>query len=226
MIDQIVDNPPTDIAVVRYRARRPLHSVLVSTAGGPNSRLAVQLAVTMAQSENEAHDGDEPVRIVLFTALPSKRASAAARVRTQKFLETLRATTSYPNIEIKVVENDNAVDAILEESQAHDLVIIGASQEPLFENILVGNVPEQVARRAPITVIMVKRRSSPIHSFLRQTVLEPTTGASVKRDNGNGRRKNGNGNGNGKTSDNSGGQDGDDDTASPDSASAPPGDAS
>jgi len=32
---------------------------------------------------------------------------------------------------------------------------------------------------------MVKRRSSPVHSFLRQTVLEPTTGASVKRANGN-----------------------------------------
>jgi hypothetical protein len=35
---------------------------------------------------------------------------------------------------------------------------------------------------------MVKRRSGRMHSFLRQTVLEPTTGASVKRDNGNRRR--------------------------------------
>ena len=59
-----------------------------------------------------------------------------------------------------------------------------------FENILVGNVPEQVARRADVTVVMVKRRSSPIHDFLRKTVLEPSTGASVKRDNG-GRKANG-----------------------------------
>ena len=66
---------------------------------------------------------------------------------------------------------------------------MGASEEPLFENILVGNMPEQVARRAEVTVIMVKRRSSAVHEFLRQTVLEPTTGASVKRDNGG--KKNG-----------------------------------
>lgn len=188
VIDPIVDNPPTDIAVVRYRQQRPLHSILLPTAGGPNSRPALQLAVMMAQAE----PGDEPVKIVLYSALPSKAgASTSARVRIQKYLDTLKTTTDYEHIETKMVNNDNVVEAILAEADAHDLVIIGASQEPLFENILIGNIPEQIARRAKTTVIMVKRRSSPIHSFLRQTVLEPTTGSSVKRNNGNNRRTNG-----------------------------------
>jgi hypothetical protein len=35
-------------------------------------------------------------------------------------------------------------------------------------------VANEIARRAKVTVMVIKRRSGPIHSFLRQTVLEPS----------------------------------------------------
>jgi hypothetical protein len=44
----------------------------------------------------------------------------------------------------------------------------------------MGNISEQVAERAKVTVVMVKRRSSPLHSFLRRTVLEPSTQPKIK----------------------------------------------
>jgi hypothetical protein len=57
---------------------------------------------------------------------------------------------------------------------------------------LFGNIAEQIARRAEVTVILVKRRSGAIHSFLRQTVLEPTTnrriGDEESSENGKGER--------------------------------------
>jgi hypothetical protein len=40
---------------------------------------------------------------------------------------------------------------------------------------MVGNLVRKVAEDAEVTVVVVKRRSSPLHSFLRQTVLEPST---------------------------------------------------
>jgi len=40
----------------------------------------------------------------------------------------------------------------------------------------MGNISEQIAKRAEVTVIIVKRRSSPLHAFLRQTVLGPAAG--------------------------------------------------
>ncbi len=67
------------------------------------------------------------------------------------------------------------VDTVLEQAEGCDLIVIGASEEPLFRNLLLGNVAEQIAKRAELTVILVKRRSGALHSFLRQTVLEPTT---------------------------------------------------
>ena len=189
VIDPIVDNPPTDIAVVRYRDQRPLRSILVPTAGGLNSRRAIDLAITMARQE-----GSEPVTIVLFSVIPPNTRESS-RVRMHKLMESLQKESGYPDLELKTADAENVVGAILSEAKAHDLVIMGASEEPLFENILVGNITEQVARKANTTVIMVKRRSSPVHDFLRKTVLEPTTGASVKRDvNGkNKNRKNNNG---------------------------------
>jgi len=56
-----------------------------------------------------------------------------------------------------------------------DLIVIGATNEPLFRNLMVGNLVRKVAEDAEVTVLVVKRRSSPLHSFLRQTVLEPST---------------------------------------------------
>jgi amino acid transporter/nucleotide-binding universal stress UspA family protein len=173
VIDPIVDDPPTDIAVVRYRARRPVRSVLVPVAGGPNSRRAVKMATTMALAGE-----DGPARVTLLHVVPIG-ARNGAMVRAQQVINYTLEGIDYEHIEPRVVEGPNVVDAVLRESEGYDLIILGATNEPLFENLLLGNIAEQIAKRAGITVIMVKRRSSQLHSFLRQTVLEPTTGKKV-----------------------------------------------
>jgi hypothetical protein len=42
----------------------------------------------------------------------------------------------------------------------------------------MGNIPEQVAVRAKVTTIMVKRRHSPVKSLLREMVLQPSSSSS------------------------------------------------
>jgi amino acid transporter/nucleotide-binding universal stress UspA family protein len=169
VIDDIVDNPPTDVAVVRHRAKRQLRAILIPVGGGPNSRLAVKMAVGMASSCEEM-----PAKITLLHVVPVG-ARDADRVRAEQVLNDALNGTPYNPMERRIVEGTNIVDAVLGQVEGHDLVVIGATEEPLFKNLLVGTIPEQIARRADVSVIMVKRRSSPLHSFLRQTVLEPTT---------------------------------------------------
>jgi hypothetical protein len=54
------------------------------------------------------------------------------------------------------------------------MVVIGATnKERLWQNLLAGNVSQQVAEQANCTVIIVKRRSTMLASVLRETVLEP-----------------------------------------------------
>lgn len=169
VIDPIVDNPPTDVVVVRYRQRRPLKKVIVPITGALNSRRAVKLAVNMAASAE-----DEGAELTLLHVLPLN-ARNGDLVRAQHAIDDILEGIEYKKLETKLVESTDPVETILEESEGYDLIVIAASDEPLFKNLLVGTMPERIARRADVTVMMVKRRSSPLHSFVRQALLEPTT---------------------------------------------------
>jgi amino acid transporter/nucleotide-binding universal stress UspA family protein len=167
--DPIVDNPPTDVVVVRYRKRRPIRRILVPVSGGPNSRRAVKMAAAMAQA---AEEGEAQVSVL--HVLPVG-ASDGEKVRGRAAVDYTLEGIDYPTIETRMVEGSDPVEVILHESEGYDLVVLGATEEPLFKNLLVGTAPERVARNAPVTVMMVKRRSGPLQSFVRRAILEPTT---------------------------------------------------
>ena len=169
VIDPIVDNPPTDVVVVRHRKWRPLKKILVPVTGGLNSRKAVQLAASMARAESP-----EEVTLTILHVLPSGT-NERERILGQRAIDASQEGVEYDHIETKMVQSGERAAAILEASEGYDLIVIGASDEPLFRNFMVGTLAERVARDAKVTVMMVKRRSSPLHSFVRQTILEPTT---------------------------------------------------
>ncbi len=176
VIDPLVDNPPTDVAIVRYRRDtedRPIRTIFVPVAGGPNSRRAVRLAVQLAQV---SHDG--PTRVTLAHVVPPN-ATEAHRVSAQKIFNYTLEGLDYPHVETTLIEGEKVAETIIEHAEGYDLVVIGATEEPLFKNLLVGNIAETVANEASVTTIMVKRRSSRLHSVLRQTVLMPTTGEEI-----------------------------------------------
>ena len=78
-----------------------------------------------------------------------------------------------------MIEGSDIVETILkfadgnDERPSCDLIVTGATQEPLLKTLFMGNISARLAARAGVTVIMVKRRSGPLHSFLRQTVVTP-----------------------------------------------------
>jgi nucleotide-binding universal stress UspA family protein len=168
VIDPIVDNPPTDVVVVRYRQRRPIRKVLVPVMAEINSRRAVKLAVNMARAGD-----DGPAQVTILHILPP-HARKGDLVRAQHAIDVILENIDYEKLETRLIEGEDTVDAIVKESEGYDLIVVPASDEPLFKNLLVGPRSERIARRANVTVMMVKRRSSPLHSFVRQALLEPT----------------------------------------------------
>ena len=183
VIDPIVDNPPTDIAIIRYRMYRPLRSILVPVAAGPNSRRAVKVAVSMARSGE-----NQPVAVRLIHVVPPG-AGQVGQLRAEQIFTHVMEGIEFDSIDKYAVEGSDIANTILRYAQgpsleeAYDLIVIGATNEPLFKNLLVGNLSEKVAKEAHVTVVVVKRRSSRLHSFLRQTVLEPSTNGLVKSNN-------------------------------------------
>jgi hypothetical protein len=53
------------------------------------------------------------------------------------------------------------------------MIVIGATKEPRFRNLLLGNVSQRVAEAANCPVMIVKRRSTILDAVLRETVLAP-----------------------------------------------------
>jgi nucleotide-binding universal stress UspA family protein/L-asparagine transporter-like permease len=171
VLDPIVKDPPADLAVVRYRQDRQLRSILVPVAGGPNSRRAVKLAVSMASAAES-----EPVKVTLLHVIPPNAHSSYHVRAAQAFHESLEGVF-YDNIETRIVEGNDVVETVLsvaaprEENPGCDLIVIGATREPLLKNLFMGSVPSQIAQQADVTVIMVKRRNHPVRSLLRQTII-------------------------------------------------------
>ncbi|RME73287.1 MAG: universal stress protein, partial [Chloroflexi bacterium] len=158
---------------------RPLRAVLVPVAGGPNSQLAVQVATRMAKL---AEDG--PAKVTLLRVVP-QNAGKTAMIHAQKSIAHSIEGIPY-EYTIKIEEGDKVVDTILRvaEEGDYDLIVIGASNEPLFKTLLVGSIPEQVAVRSKVTTMMVKRRSSTIKYILKETVLQPATAETAVVNNG------------------------------------------
>ncbi|MCB0230096.1 MAG: TIGR00341 family protein, partial [Anaerolineae bacterium] len=72
-------------------------------------------------------------------------------------------------VDVRVVHNTKPIATILvdEASEGYDLVMLGASNEGMLDNILFGNVPERVAAEAPIPTIMVRAAQPAREAFLR-----------------------------------------------------------
>jgi len=114
-----------------------------------------------------------PVKVTLVHAVPVG-ARSADRVRAEQVFKYVTEGIHYEQMEKCIVEGTSVVEAVLAQAEGYDLIIVGATAEPLFKNLLLGSISEQIADRAAVTVVVVKGRSSPFHSFLRQTVLEPS----------------------------------------------------
>jgi amino acid transporter/nucleotide-binding universal stress UspA family protein len=168
IIDLLAKNPPCDIAVVRFRRREAPHRILIPTAGGLHTRLAIDLAIAQARQYERQHPEQYPV-ITLLYVMPEDANSGTTASR-YELLRSLGAGFDYP-LEASVVTAPDVVTGILREAEKHNLVIMGATEERLFEQRLFGSISERVAHECTKTVIVVKRYRGPVRSWLRRLLL-------------------------------------------------------
>lgn len=166
VIDRIVANPPANTVIFRDRPFESLRRILVPVAGGPNSRLAVNIAQALARNTEEETD------VILLHVILSGVNPDVAQARAENTFRRLTERANFP-LQPLVVTASNPVEGILEAADGCDMIVMGATREPLFRNLLAGDVSQQVAERANCPVLMVKRRSGVITSMLRETVLTP-----------------------------------------------------
>ncbi|MGD1996850.1 MAG: amino acid permease [Anaerolineae bacterium] len=171
VIDLVAKDPPCDLAVVRFRKRERPRRILVATAGGPHSVLAIELAISQAR-QFKAESGEDSV--ITLVHVVSEVADEVELVRAERVLADVADHYKYP-LNRRVVRAGDVATGILQESGDHNLVMIGATAGGIFEQRLFGSIPETVARECTKTVIMTKRYW-PLRSRLRQMLEGPGRG--------------------------------------------------
>jgi len=158
--DYLLRYNPCDIVVLK-RSRYPFKKIMLATGGGPNAELAARLVRPLAAE----HDAT----VTLATAVSTGKTPEFEQ-RGREILSDIesRSFGGFHTDKI-VLKGKTAAGAIARASKAYDLVVIGASREPLLKKIVAGDIPIKVARFSPASVVLVKRYEGPLKKWFKRT---------------------------------------------------------
>lgn len=174
VIDLLAQNPPCDIAVVNFKHREDPERILVPLRGVNNADLAMNLALAQARAYKDATGKDSEITLLKVLATGSSPDKHAVN---REMLEGVAASVNYPNIRIELAEANNVVNEIVRQSEKYNIVIVGATEERIWEQRLFGSISERLASECPKTIIMTKRfsqiksRLSPLFGMFNGSAL-------------------------------------------------------
>jgi uncharacterized hydrophobic protein (TIGR00271 family) len=151
-------------------------SILVPTSGGPNVPLATRLALLLAR-------GHETTVTTVYIAdeNATQEEIGEGNLRIQQTINNMREQAvelsrqidkkiNFKDVPIegRVIKSSNIVSGIAKAGAEYDLLLLGASEESLIDQMLFGTIPEQVARESCTPVVIVKRYSGLPRLWLRR----------------------------------------------------------
>jgi uncharacterized hydrophobic protein (TIGR00271 family) len=160
IIDAVIRDAPCDVAVVKGHEWEQVDKILVPTAGGPNAAKAARLAMLLSES----YDSQVTALYVQLGQAPPERMEE----NRQRIAQTLAGLEFSRPPEQKVIIADNVIEGIVEEAAGYDLVLLGASEEALFDRFVSGSISQQIAARVPQTVIMVREYGGLTELWIRK----------------------------------------------------------
>ncbi len=124
---------------------------LVPIAGGPNSRLAIQLLPALITL------GNEP-QIRLTQVFKPSELKPDMSVLEQAIRHLMRRRKLSSTVVALPVQADSVAEGVINlvETEGYDVVVLGASREGLLQQAIQGNIPEAIASGVESTVILVR----------------------------------------------------------------------
>jgi nucleotide-binding universal stress UspA family protein len=149
--DAVVHHARRDIILVKLVDDRPLHTLLLPTAGGEHARQAEAYAASIARFQ----DG---TLTVCSIARPDTSEASAEEVnhRLKQAMERLTQHLNGLKVESKIVLHTSVSRGILQEAKHYDALVIGATGRSVYPQMLFGSLPEIIAKHSDRPVILVK----------------------------------------------------------------------
>jgi chloride channel protein, CIC family len=124
---------------------------LVPMAGGPNSRLAIQLLPALITL------GNEP-QIRLTQVFKPSELKPDMSVLEQAIRHLMRRRKLSSTVVALPVQADSVAEGVINlvKTEGYDVVVLGASREGLLQQAIQGNIPEAITSGVESTVILVR----------------------------------------------------------------------
>ena len=157
-VDPVIERSPCNVVMLKDCVDLDAKRVLVPVAGGPNGAFALEVAAMLA----DRNEGE----ITVVTVARGKD-----HFDVDGFVMDNAGATGLPSerVHARVIPSPDVVGAILAESEGYDLVVLGATRQPLLYQVAMETVPVTVARRCTKPVAMV-RASGGLRSWLRRWI--------------------------------------------------------
>ena len=144
---EVLTRPPCDIGLVRGPIPSGIRRVLVPVRGGPHAELALRIAL-----------GLRPSDLTAVHLIPEEADSRDAPYRGLE--QVLRRL---PDVKTRSMRTTDPAQTILELASGYDLVVMGATAQPVRSKTSIGTVADRVLRECPVAVLAVKtRRPMPV----------------------------------------------------------------
>ncbi len=160
VIDAVVDAATCDVVVAKGQAWEEVKRILVPTAGGPRAPIAARLAALLSR----VYQAEVTTSMVqLGRATPEQMQENRRRIA-----HTLEDLDFHRPPQQKVVVAESVVEGVLQEAEGYDLVLLGASEEGLFDQFVFGSIPQQIATRVPRTAVIARHFPARVESWGRK----------------------------------------------------------
>ena len=144
-VDYLIERAHCNMVILKDCGCRDFNRILVPMAGGPNGFFALEIASILA----EKHKGTVDALII-----NDFRESIHVTDIPENMLEGIQI--SFDRINTRRKSADNVVDAILEESEQYDLVILGSTLDPIIRQVTRESISHAVAKKCSKPMIIVK----------------------------------------------------------------------
>jgi glycosyltransferase involved in cell wall biosynthesis len=135
----VLAHPPCDVALVRGPFPAQLKRVLVPARGGPHAELALRVGMSLHPPE--------------LTTLHLTQADASSDAPFRGLEQVLK---SLPEVTARSMFTTDPAQAILDNAQDADLIVMGATGHPPRSKASLGEVADRMLHDAPAAVIVVK----------------------------------------------------------------------
>jgi len=163
--DDLVRHARHDIMLAKLVGGLP-RRLLLPTAGGAHARAAENYAASIAAAQKGALT---LCAVVSPDALEERVSSEEVRLALAQ--ERIKSETELNEVETKVLRHRSVSEAILDESQYHDAIVVGAAGQSFSSQVLFGSIPEDIARRAACSVIVIKHHD-PVKALFGRVLSE------------------------------------------------------